>query len=161
LHFRERTLKAMLARGIARGRSALLVNVTSPMMPVDSVVTSVAVSHRQLARLAQFLVPRDHAFGDFRYVWNGVGTKPHRIGRAGLTRLGGAFLSHGGAQPDNEQTDRERLSADETHDPQHMLSSLSSRAVTIQPRTLEHDREKRRQFSQKFRRYRAASIAAA
>jgi hypothetical protein len=44
----------------------------------------VFVSHGTAARLTELRMLGDHAFRDFRHVWNKVGTKPHRIWRASL-----------------------------------------------------------------------------
>jgi len=49
-------------------------------MPVGAVL----VSHCAAARLAEFPVFGDHAFGDFRHVRDEVRTKPHRIRRTCL-----------------------------------------------------------------------------
>jgi hypothetical protein len=58
---------------------------------------SMLASHREAARLAEFLVLCDHTLGDFRHVRDEIGTDPHRIGRASVADLGTA-LSSGVAQ---------------------------------------------------------------
>ena len=60
------------------------------MMVVMPVIVPVTVrraaTHGDAARLAELRVLRFHAGRDPAHVGNDVGTKPHRIGRARLTR---------------------------------------------------------------------------
>jgi hypothetical protein len=89
----------------------------------------VSMGHGDAASLAELRVFSDHTLGDFRYIWDDVGAKPHRIGRASLADLRRA-LGRGAAQADKEQSDRQRQPADEMHGPQHTFVSLMSAWVS-------------------------------
>jgi len=54
-----------------------------------------------------------HARRDFRLVWNEIGTKPHRIGRAGLADID--TLGTGFIQTAEQCADRQRQPADKMY----------------------------------------------
>jgi hypothetical protein len=60
---------------------------------VASVPRLSAASHGKTTFGAQLGSLRHHASGNFLHVRNEIRTQPHRIGRAGLTRVGGALCA--------------------------------------------------------------------
>jgi hypothetical protein len=63
-----------------------------------------------------------HARRDFRLVWNEIGTKPHRIGRAGLADID--TLGTGFIQTAEQCADRQRQPADKMYCSHSFLPGL-------------------------------------
>jgi hypothetical protein len=81
---------------------------------------------------------RPHALRYFCYVRNDIGTKPHGIRRAGVTRLwtalrGGQAYSRN-PNPDDHKTDRQDRSANKMHEAQHIFASFPTNDAGVLPR---------------------------
>jgi hypothetical protein len=101
-------------------------NALSAIVRAAAPVGPMLIRHRHAAFPAELPVMGLHAFRYFRYVRDEIGTKPHGVGRAGITRFrtalrGGQAYSR---DPDDDKSDRQDRSANKMYKTQHIFASF-------------------------------------